>query len=133
MGRTKKPAEQAEPKKNGLAVAIASFEVETDGNQEKVTILRIGDRFAWRWDYAGKSYGDFVTQPPFKEPDLEKRIAELTKRLEEATPGRKIKLAKQLKDLIEFYEQLKTEDVSNLLSVLMQQADETIDKIKGKS
>lgn len=127
MGRTKKNVELN--KNKSLQIAIASFEVET--SDEKILILRIADYFAWRWDYKGKSYGSFVKQPPFSEPETEKKIAELMKEVKTAKNGKKLKIEKKLVDLVKFYEDLKTEDVSNLLSVLTQQADETIDKIKN--
>ena len=130
MGRKTKKEIELKNTKN-MQVALASFEVETSG--EKIIIIRIADHFAWRWDYQGKSYGDWVIQPPFKEKNSEKRIKELTEQVDAAKGGKKIKLTKQLMDAIKFYEDLKTEDVSNLLSVLTQQADETIDKIKNNN
>lgn len=115
-----------------LNVAIAAFEVETSG--EKIMIIRIADHFAWRWDNPadGKSYGDFVIQPKFKEPDTEKRIKELMEQVKVAKGGHKLKLEKKLQDIVKFYEDLKIEDAGNLLSTLTLQADDTIAKIKGE-
>jgi len=128
MGRKTNKEIELKNTKN-MQVALAAFQVDTSG--EKITIIRIADHFAWRWDYQSKSYGDWVIQPPFKEKGLEKKIKELSDQVELAKGGKKIKLTKQLMDAVKFYDDLKTEDVSNLLSVLTQQADETIDKIKN--
>lgn len=138
-----KKAKTEKPKKSGverkfelngnLGMPIVSFDVQTNG--EVIKIIRISDHFAWRWDNPrdGKSYGDFTIQPPFQEPKVEKEIASLMEQVKVATGGKKIKIEKRLTELVTFYEQLRTEDVGNLLAVLVEQADMTIDKIRGEN
>lgn len=114
-----------------LAFPLVAFDVTTAN--ETIKIIRIADHFAWRWDNKrdGKSYGSFVIQPPFKEKKIEKQIKELGEKIEISKGGRKEKLTAEMKELLKFYDDLKTEDISNLLSVLIEQADVTIDKING--
>ena len=112
----------------GFKMPMTSFTLKTSG--EVITILRIAYHYAWRWDNPldGKSYGDYTIQPPFNEPSLDKRIKELIEQIETSKGAKKEKRIKQLKDVTDYYDQLKVEDANNLLSVLVLQADTTIEE-----
>lgn len=114
--------------------ALAAFTVEaTQG--EIIQIIRISDHFAWRWDNKkdGKTYGDYVIQPPYQNEKLDKEIKALMDKEATMPEGvKKTRIKGRIAELVKFYDDLKLEDVGNLFSTLIQQADMTIDAINGE-
>lgn len=131
---------------SGLAMPIVCYNVKTSG--ENIKILRIADHFAWTWDNKadGKSYGDYCIAQPYKDPRLERKQAKmirdidamLAKAAKMADGEKKEAYAKEIEkaqqdclDVGRFYKELKDKDEENLLAVLIEQADSTIEKVNG--
>lgn len=117
-----------------MLFALSAFTVEaTQG--EIIQIIRIADHFAWRWDNKkdGKTYGDYVIQPPYKNEKLDKEIKQLMDKESQMSEGvKKTRIKGRIAELVKFYDDLKLEDVGNLFSTLVQQADKTIDAVNGE-